>query len=56
MNLIDRLERYSEKCLAEVTDPDFAAAVQEVIQIVQDVQAVEPVHVGYDDAQLGREK
>lgn len=57
MNLIDRLERYSEKCLAECTDPDFAAAVQEAIGILEKFYSgVEITHVGYDDAQMGREK
>ena len=30
-NIINRLSRYSEKCLAEKLDPDFAEAVYEAI-------------------------
>ena len=57
MDLIARLERYSEKGLTECTDPDFAAAVQEAIGILEKFYSrVEITHVEYDDAQMGREK
>lgn len=57
MDLINRLERYTEKALAECTDPDFAAAVQEAIGVLEKFYSgVEIAHVWYDDAQMGREK
>ena len=57
MDLISRLERYTEKALTECTDSDFAAAVQEAIGILEKFYSeVEISHVEYDDAQMGREK
>ena len=55
MDLINRLERYTEKALIECTDPDFATAVQEAIDIIRE-REVEIQHAGFDDAQMGREK
>ena len=57
MKLVDRLGRYTGKALAERTDPDFAEAVQEAIDILKKFYSqVEISHVEYDDAQMGREK
>ena len=57
MKLVDRLGRYTGKALSERTDPDFAEAVQEAIDILEKFYSqVEISHVEYDDAQMGREK
>ena len=33
--LINRLSRYSQKCLTDRLDPDFALAVQEAVQLLK---------------------
>lgn len=49
MGLIYRLERYKEKALAECTDPNFAAAVQEAIRILGKIDS-------YGDNLIDKEK
>ena len=36
MNLIDRLQRYDRKCIAERLDADFADAVETIIEYARD--------------------
>lgn len=33
--LIKRLRRYSQKCITDRLDPDFASAIQEVVQLLE---------------------
>lgn len=37
MTLFERLQRYSEKCIAERLDGDFAKAVQEAAEEIDDI-------------------
>lgn len=53
--LISRLERYSEKCLAERFDADFAKAVSEVKETLKAAKNELCLHCGrYKKAHLGK--
>lgn len=42
--LINRLLRYSEQCIAERLDPDYAEAIVDVIVYLRTIQAMENVN------------
>ena len=44
-NLLDRLKRYSPKCLTDALDSDFAGAVWEAVGLLEDIEdgKLEPV-------------
>lgn len=43
--LSGRLRRYSEKCVSERLDEDFAKAVQEAADIIEEIEYSEPCDI-----------